>query len=165
MARFTLKNVDNYIAMLGKLTGVTEETVKDAVQAAADILADEVRKNLNGVPTITRNEAVDNYRAGVKSSGITNTAKAGLTASFGITPIRNDSGEWNVHIGFDGYNAVRTKRYPKGQPNQMIARSVEKGSSAVARHPFVAPAIASKKQECIETMQKVIDDSFNEIMN
>ena len=164
MAKFKV-DMDTYIGRLTKLTGVTEETVKAAVQAGADILANEMRKNITGIPTVTRNQAIDDYHARVPSRGLTNAAKQGLLSSFGITPIRNDDGEWNVHVGFDGYNSIKTKRYPRGQANQMVARSVEKGSSAVARHPFVAPAIAAKKQECLKAMQQVIDDEFNEIMN
>lgn len=61
----------------------------------------------------------------------------------------------NVKLGFDGYNGMKTKKYPKGQPNVLLARSIESGSSIAKKRPFVAPAVRKTKKAAEETMAKI----------
>ena len=67
-------------------------------------------------------------------------------------------------MGFDGYNHIKTRKYPKGQPNVMIAASVESGSSEQQKYPFVRPAIKQKEKECIDAIAAVIDKETAKIM-
>lgn len=86
--------------------------------------------------------------------------------SFGVTKISMDQkGFYNRKIGFDGYNQVVTRAYPKGQPNQLIARVVESGSSYMDKMPFVRPAVRRTKNAAIERMQQVIDEEIGNIMD
>lgn len=165
MATIAFKKTDAYLLKLSKLGDATEEVAEKALKEGSYIVADQVRANLNKIPTISFGQAIADYRKKEPSKGITAEAKAGLSSSFGITPMRKNGSDWDVHVGFDGYNSVVTKRFPHGQANSMVARSVEKGSSAVARHPFVAPAVSATKKKCIERMQQVIDEEFDKIMN
>jgi hypothetical protein len=65
-----------------------------------------------------------------------------------------------VKLGFAGYNSTITDKYPNGQPNSMIARSLQSGTSFRARIPFVDNAVSAKKSACeqkmIETFDKVL---------
>ena len=53
---------------------------------------------------------------------------------------------------------MKTKKYPKGQPNVLLARSIESGSSIAKKRPFVAPAVRKTKKAAEETMAKIIDE-------
>jgi HK97 gp10 family phage protein len=119
-----------------------------------------VRAGLNGIPVD------DGYRKrGEIRSGLRSVQKAGLSASLGVAPIRNDSGFINVKVGFDGYNNMHTKQYPNGQPNAMIARSIESGTSIMQAHPFVGPAVSKTRKQAEKIMEQSIDKSINRIMN
>ena len=95
---------------------------------------------------------------------LTETAKKGLQDGFGISPMGSEDGMLNVKLGFDGYNGMKTKKYPKGQPNVLLARSIESGSSIAKKRPFVAPAVRKTKKAAEETMAKIIDEESAKIM-
>ena len=91
--------------------------------------------------------------------------KKGLEDSFGIAPIRNDNGFVNVKLGFDGYNGLKTKRWPNGQPNQMIARSVERGTSWMKANPFMKRALRKARKQAQEAMASRLQSEIQKIMN
>lgn len=134
-----------------------------ATYQGAKVIADEVKKNLNNTATISNGKALQAWRKGVKAI-LTESQKKNLVESFGVSPSQNDKGFINVKLGFDGYNDTVTKRWPKGQPNAMIARSLESGSSTFDKQPFFRPAVAAKKNEAIKAMQKVFDEETEKIM-
>lgn len=70
----------------------------------------------------------------------------------------------NVKLGFDGYNTVKTNSYPNGQPNVMIARAIESGSSIRDKHPFVRPAVNAAKKECLKKAEEVVNEEISKIM-
>ena len=90
--------------------------------------------------------------------------RAGLHNGLGIASLREDGEYLNVKIGWDGYNDIKTKRWPKGQPNQVIARSVDRGTSFMQANPFVKRAVARTRKVSQEKMQEVIDREIEKIM-
>ena len=85
--------------------------------------------------------------------------------SFGISSMQDDgTGYLHVKIGFDGYNDIVTQRWPKGQPNQMVARAVESGTPWMQKNDFVRRAVASSRKRAIEYMKKTVDKSIQKIM-
>ena len=64
-----------------------------------------------------------------------------------------------------GNNSVQTKRYPGGQPNSVIARSVNSGSSFRQRIPFIDNAVNSSKSAAEQKMKEKIDKAIGEVMN
>ena len=160
MARFKVSpKLEEYNRKIYELGADAVEYIEKAVKAGADPVADAVRSNLNGIPTDDGFKKPGEIRNGLRS-----VQKAGLQASLGIAPIRNDSGFINVKIGFDGYNAMHSKRYPQGQPNSMIARSIEGGTSYMIAHPFVSPAVRSSRKQAEQTMEQEIDKAIKNIM-
>ena len=75
----------------------------------ADIVADKVRSNIEALPTVTEAEALSAYKE-KRKTGLTQAQKKGLEEGFGISPMENDKGYWNVKLGFDGYNKVKTNK-------------------------------------------------------
>ncbi|MBD5102039.1 MAG: hypothetical protein HDT27_04950 [Subdoligranulum sp.] len=160
MAKFVVKGIEEYALKVSKLGDQTERVAKKAIYEAAAIITDEIRKNIDGIPV--QNGTVPK---GEMRKGIPEPAKEGLQQSFGITKIDKDrEGVYNAKIGFDGYNDIKTKRWPQGQPNQMIARSVESGTSFMAPHPFIAPAVRKTKAAALKKMSEVIDEETKKIM-
>ena len=134
-----------------------------AVCAGAAIVADAVRANIDALPAVKDEWGVIAYN-NQWSAPLTETAKKGLQDGFGISPMGSEDGMLNVKLGFDGYNGMKTKKYPKGQPNVLLARSIESGSSIAKKRPFVAPAVRKTKKAAEETMAKIIDEESAKIM-
>lgn len=163
MARMSVRGTEEYALKLSKLGKNSEAVAGKAIYAAAGIVADAVKANLKALPTVRDVENIKAYRAGRKSQ-LSIKQKEGLVQAFGITKISNDKGYYNVKLGFDGYNGIKTKKYPKGQPNQLIARVVESGSTYMDKTPFVRPALNASRAEALQKMQEVIDQEMNKIM-
>lgn len=138
------KGLDNYIAYLQSINAVTDEMIGEAVYDMAKVVADKVRANIQALPAVPNAANIATYRQGY--SRLSEPEKQGLLDGFGVSPMQDDGGYVNVKLGFDGYNSVKTKKYPKGQPNALIARVTESGSSYREKTPFMRPAVnASKK--------------------
>ena len=140
MARITFKLGEAYTLKLSQLSASSEEIAKKAIYAAAEIVTDEIRENLEA-----------NLAGSTQSTGA-------LEDSLGISPIQTDKdGFLNTKIGFDGYDE-------KGVPNQLKARVMESGSSKVQKRPFVRPAVIATKKAAQDAMQKVVDEELEKIM-
>ena len=127
-------NIDTYIADLTKLFTDSEEICKRAAYEGARIVADKCRSGIEGIP-------IRNFdKESGMVNGVTASQKAGLLAGLGIAHFRNDGGFINVKIGMDGYNSTRTKQFPNGQPNALIIRALESGTSFRARNPVITRA-------------------------
>lgn len=138
MARMTFKAGDEYALKLSRLATNSDEIAKKAIYAAADIVADKIKSNLQGV--------------------LSPEATGELVGSFGIAHIDRDSnGDWNTKIGFDGYDS-------EGIPNQLKARAFESGTSRQPKRPFVRPALNATKASAKAEMEKVIDEEVKKTM-
>lgn len=155
-----LKEYEKRLSTLGKEGKAIAEK---AVYAGAAIIADAVRANINALSAVKDEWGLVAYNKNW-SAPLTETAKKGLQDGFGISPMESEDGLLNVKLGFEGYNDMKTKKYPKGQPNAMIARSLESGSSIAKKRPFVAPAVRKTKKAAEETMAKIIDEEIAKIM-
>ena len=134
MAKLKFDGLDEYEKQLLKLQEVSKECVGQAIYKGAGIVADAVKRNIESLPIDTRR-----VKNGQMLQGITETQKQGLRDGFGISKMRSENGYVHVKIGFDGYNGSVTKKYPNGQPNSVIARSVNSGSSFRQRIPKLHP--------------------------
>lgn len=153
------KGMDTYLKRLGNLSVSAPEVVGEAIYYGADIVADAIKKNIDALPVDDR-QYVDGPRNGLRT-----VQKKGLYSSFGIAKLRNDNGYVNVKAGFDGYNKLVTTKYPMGQPNAMIARTIESGNSFTKKHPFVAPAVKATKDTAEKKMAEIVDLRTQKIMN
>lgn len=161
MATVKFKKGDEYIAKIAKLeANARDQICGKAIYGAAEIAADAIRAELKKVPTDDRNDSFWGELNGPKK-----IQKKGLYDSLGIASMQDDGrGFLNVKIGFDGYNNVVTRWWLNGQPNQMIARSVERGTHFMRANPFVKPAMRKCTKQALEYMKKSVDKSIEEIM-
>ena len=155
MAKLQFKGLEEYEAQLLKLRGLTEQMIGEAIYEGAAIVADEVKKGIESLPID------DRYATGsTMLHGITQEQKQGLLDGFGIASMQNENGYLHVKLGFNGYNSMKTKNFPNGQPNSMIARSVNSGSSFRQRIPFVDNAVNSAKSRAEEKMKQKLDEAI-----
>lgn len=159
MARFQFEGVDELIAQYQKLQKNTEPMIGKAIYNGAGVV-------MNAVESAVSNISTDN-RFGTSETpvtGPTTIQKLGLQHSLGIAKMRNDDGFYNVKIGFDGYNNVKTKRWPQGQPNAMVARSIESGTSWMQKQPFMRKAEQSSRSRCEKVMSETVDKEIQRII-
>lgn len=162
MAKFTVgKGLDNYIAYLQKINLASEDMVGEAVYAMAKVVADKVRANIEALPAVSNAANIATYKQGV--SRLSEPEKQGLLEGFGVSAMQNDDGYMNVKLGFDGYNKVKTKKYPNGQPNALIARVTNSGSSYRQKTRFVDKAVAATRKPAEEAGQAKIDERIKAI--
>ena len=133
----SFKAGDDFALQLSHLATGSEEIAKKAIYEGANIIADKIKSNLQGV--------------------LSDEATGELVASFGVTPIAKDAdGNFNAKIGFDGYDS-------KGVANQLKARVIESGTSKKQKHPFVRPAVNATKKQAVTRMGEVIDEEIKKL--
>ena len=159
MATFKFEGIDDLIAQYEKLGENSEKMISKAIYEGVGVVYRAIQTSLNNINTDNRYGTSDNPLQGPSS-----LQKAGLEKSLGIAPLRNDNGFVNRKIGFDGYNGVKTKTWPSGQPNVLIARSVESGTSWMTKQPFMRTAETASKSQCEKTMRETIDKELKAII-
>lgn len=159
MATFKFEGVNDLVAQYQKLADDTEKVIGAAIYKGAGVVMKEVVGAVEGISTDNRFGTAEN-----PTSGPSSIQKEGLRHSLGIAKMRNDGGFWNVKIGFDGYNRVKTKTWPQGQPNMMVARSIESGTSWMRKQPFMRHAEQSAKGPCEKAMSETVDKEIQKII-
>lgn len=152
MAKLKMQGLEKYEQQLLKLKDISREAIGQAIYDGAGIVADQVMTNIQSLPVDERG-----YTKEGTLHGVTSLQKAGLAEGFGIAKLQDEGGYAHVKLGFNGYNGVKSKTYPNGQPNSMIARSVNSGSSFRDRIPFVDNAVNAKKSAAEQAMIKKFD--------
>ena len=161
MAKWIVGNgLNSYIEYLQKINAVTDEAIGEAVYEMAKVVADSVRANIQALPAAQKGKTSYRVSEHWVMSRLSEEQKKGLLDGFGISPMRDDNGFVNVKLGFDGYNSIKTKKYPKGQPNALIARVTESGSSYREKTPFIRPAVNASKKQAEQAGQMKIDEKI-----
>lgn len=161
MAKISFKGLEEYELRLSKLSErkEIERIAGRAIYEGAAIMADEIKASIKRLPVVTGYGTESNPLPG----GVTAVQKDGLIKGLGIAPMQDDAGFLNVKIGFDGYNRTKTEKYPQGQPNQLVARGVESGTSWKQPHPFVKPAISRARKRVEKRMAETIDEEIKKL--
>lgn len=161
MAVITFKGLDKYERQISQLSKNAQKIAGAAIYEGAGVIADEVRKNIESLPIVSGYGTPSKPLPG----GVTKSQKQGLLDGLGISQMVNTSGYLNVKIGFDGYNSTKTENYPRGQPNQLVARGVESGTSWKQKKPFIRPALTRSKPKAEQLMAETLDKEINKIMD
>lgn len=158
MATWKFDGLDKYVAKLNTLSNNSEFIIKRSVYDGAGYTIGEVQKALKALPV---DDSAYNP-SGMKFS-ISKIQKRGLIRHSGISSMDNESGFINVKIGADDYNELASNRWPKGQPNIMVARSLERGTSWMKKNPVYSKASRKAKRGAEEAMQKTLEFYINTI--
>lgn len=160
MATVTFKGIDAYVEQLKTLQNKSDDVIGRAVYDGAAVVADAIRKEIDAIPIVQNQRGTPEHPI----DGVTRTQKKGLQDAFGISPIQNDRGFFNVKLGFAGYNKTRTKQHPHGQPNALIARAVNSGTTFRKKRRFVDKAVTASRMKAQATMEKSLDENIEKIM-
>ena len=150
MSAIKVEGMEEYLRLLDLNYKQLERMCGRSLYPGAKVIANDCKKRLQNLRT---DDTYAAYHGGFKR-GLTRRQKTGLIESLGIAKIRRKGGGFDVKLGFDGYNDVVTDRWPKGQPNMMIARSVNKGTSFMEAQPFMDQCIEAKRAEVEEAIEQ-----------
>lgn len=146
MARFNVgKGMTQYIANLEKIYQYTPDMIGKSIYQGAKIVTDAVHREINALP----------------KSEVTEDQKAGLLDGLGIAKMKSTMTGANVKVGMDGYNTHKTKKYPNGQPNMMIARALISGTSFhPQKNDFVRRAVNKSRAAAENAMRETFDNEI-----
>lgn len=165
MAKMTvnIRELDAFERSLTLLGRETREVARRALYDGAAIAADALRESINGLSRVSDAEAMNAWRHG-EPTLLSVSQKNGLRQGLGISPIKLKHGTISVKIGFDGYNSVKTRRWPKGQPNRIIAAGCEHGSSAMLEQPFIRTTKEQNEAAIIRAMVHTATAEISKIL-
>lgn len=145
MANLKIEGIDSLLAYTAKLQKGADAIIKESMYEGVKIVADEARKSV---------EELHTEKGGTVPKYISPIQKDGLRKGLGVSTYRKEDGQWVAVIGFAGYNGMKTKKYPQGQPNALIARSVESGTSYQKKEPFMRKALNRSKARAMAAVEK-----------
>lgn len=152
--------IDNIISQFEDLAENADSIASKALYAAAGATADEVHKAISNIPTSKPKHGTPEDPV----TGATALEKKSLHDAVGIAPFRSEGGAVDTSVGFDGHSDVKTKRWPQGIPNAVIARSIESGTSWRKKSPFMRKTKQKVQREIVKAAQEAAEEAINEIM-
>jgi HK97 gp10 family phage protein len=155
LASWKFEGLEEYLSQLKQLKDISRSCIGQAVYSGAGVVADAMRDAIEALPI---DEKI--ARNGQTVHGIGQAQKQGLLDGFGIAKMQDDNGYLHVKLGFDGRNTVRTPTFPTGQPNALIARSVNAGTSFRDRIPFIDDTLRQTKKQCEQAMKERFDEEL-----
>lgn len=161
--KIDVKGSEEYALKLSKLASGVKGIAGKAIYKAADVVTDAVRAQINSLPTVDENYNILAYHQGLKAR-LSERQKQGLLDGLGVAKMKETDGYYNVKVGFDGYNDIKTRKYPQGQPNVLIARIYENGGSTAEKMPFIKPALNKVRKQAVEIMNKTVDEEIEKQM-
>lgn len=141
-----------------------------SIHPGAKIMANAIKQSINGIQ-VDDSKGSHHYKDKDGNThnrfrtGPTSEQKKALIESFGIATIKRTRYGWNVKAGWDGYNGIYTKKYPKGQPNAMIARAVNVGTTFMRPQPFLDRAVKGAEAATLQAIADQFDIELDKIWN
>ncbi len=158
MARFQFQGIDDYAAKLYALSDQSETMIKRAVYDGAKVVIDEIKSAIAMLPA-----QAENPKKGEMFT-LLEAERDGLIEGAGLSEMKNEKGYINTKFGFAGYNRLKSKKYPKGHPNVMIARAIESGTSFRRKTRFIQKAAKAATKAAEAAMAARFDEDTKEIM-
>lgn len=161
MAIIKVEGFSEFLGMLDLTYTQTKRICGRSIHPGAKIVANECKKRLENLKTDDTLFRITE-KFGDLRHGPTKRQKAALIESMGIAKLRPYRDGYDVKLGFDGYNDIVSSRWPKGQPNAMIARSVNKGTSFMEAQPFMDQSVEVSRLKAMKAIEEQFD---KEIIN
>lgn len=163
MAKLIVGNeIANIIKQYRQAAKSIDSIGKAAVYKGAGYMADAVKREIRSISVVDDKSGRPPYvRKGKKLTSISSIQKNDLLNSFGISKFDSSeseqgSGQIAVKLGFDGYGSYPTRKHLKGIPNQLLIRSLEKGTSFLKKNNVVTRTVNQNKNK----VEKIIVDNF-----
>lgn len=160
MPSIKVDGLDDVFAMLKSIGGDIESVQKQAVYAGMAVIRDEVVRQIEALPEQRGYLPKDKLPRDV----ITPREKEQLLKHIGIAQMDNKDGTVSTRISFDGYTNIVTKKYKKGLPAILVARSINSGSSVRSKHPFMRNARAASKAKALAAAEEAARNALAKLM-
>lgn len=160
MAKLKVNAGESISKMLDNLGKATDGIAKMAIYEGAKVVTDDLKGAINDLPEDNERylKGKDEYRS------ITKIEKKDLIDGLGISKIDvNEKGNYSTNVSVSGYGSVSTRKYPKGVPNVLIARSIESGSSVRRKNPFWRKTVKSVTPKAQKVMEEKINEEIKKI--
>lgn len=158
MAKVKTEGLTELLKELEKLEGDTDEILEEVTLEGAGVVTDVMRAEIKSLKTS------DEYEGGKGKRYAKPEDVKGLYESLGYTPTQFKGTKIDSNVGFDGYNSNKTKKYPNGHANRMIANAINKGTSFMVAQPFINRSKRQAEKKCIELMQVKLDQAIKQIV-
>ena len=133
--------IKEYTKKLTELYDISRTAIGQTVYEGAAVVIAAMVSELHGLP----------------KESCSPVEKADLIKGFGVARMQSRNGFNNVKLGFDGYNRIKTKKFPNGQPNSMIARSIVSGTTFRQKNDFVGRAVRATSDAAEAKMREEFD--------
>lgn len=145
--------INEYLQTLNRLGKEIEGISKQAIYEGAKIIADEIKNNIEALPTDEEWGTPKKMKAGP-----TKAEKENIARGLGIARIQDNKGTINTKIGYDdaGYDE-------NNKPIQMIARSVNSGTSFMKKNPFFEKGVRNSRNKAKQKMIEVAEKELEKI--
>lgn len=138
-AKFT--GMEEYEALLNRSAEAFEEVATAALRAGGAVAATSVSNKLQSV--------------------LSEKATGEIVRALGITPVlQSRSFDYNVHVGFDGYQTTNTQRVAFQLLGRVLESGTKKGREA---KPFVKPALRESRTKIMEAMREAAEETLKKI--
>lgn len=155
MARLQVKGIDEYVKAIDDLYDDAEVIMKRSIYPAAGFVVDNMKKAIQSIPVEEGPRGLPPYGSAEKPiKGLSRRQKADLFDGLGISKFDTYNGYLHVKVGFDGYGSVKTRAYPKGLPNVLLARAVTTGSYFREKNTAIRRAVTKSKKQAAEIMNQ-----------
>lgn len=151
-----IKGADEALEMFDKMIMEQDNILTETMKAGGGKAADYMRSEINALKTTDE-------KGKPKTRYAYPHEKEALQKSMGYTPVRRDGEIYDIKVGFDGYSDRKTKSHPTGVPNQLIANSINAGTSFMQRQPFINRTKNKGKTSIEEAMKEEFDKQVKTI--
>ena len=162
MAKLTFNGCSEIIDKLSKIGERAPKMAAATLYEGAKVTADMLREATQALPEEAFHPLPGAHNNGENASPLsvlTPDDKADILGSIFVAKFEHSTDGVTTSISFaGGYSRHKSKKYPKGIPLPMIARSIESGSSARRKHPFVRTTAQKAKEPAASAMQAKLDE-------
>lgn len=158
MSGISTKGINETLKMLENIQSNTDDIMEKALKEGIGIVTDEMRREISSIQTANSEHPSSNGKRYPSKKEV-----KGLLDSLGYTPTKLKGTKFDVKAGFDGYNNVITKKYPLGHANQMIANSINKGTSFMKAQPFINRTKKKSQQQAVDTIERIILEEISKL--
>lgn len=164
MASFKCEGMDDFVNLCIFTDKQLDRVIGRSIYPGAKLMANAIKIATEAIP-------VDDSYFGFseqyhkKRKGVTSRQKKALIESMGIAEIKKNRYGYNVKVGWDGYNDIVSKRWPKGQPNVVVARALNSGTSFMRKYPFVDMTVNANASKTAEKISEQFDKELDKIWN
>lgn len=169
MAKMKITGMEDYIRVVEEIRTNVDPTIRESLYEGAKVVADELKTAISSLPAVEETYNLKVYQMSKKNNNasvkykLSVLQKGGLFNYMGITKFDKTENKTSTHVGWTGYNNLKTKKYPKGQPNIMVARIVESGSSYFNKTPFINKTIRKARTAAEKEMSRKIEEIIENI--